>query len=280
MSGMGHLLSFNGTDTVPAILAAREYYGASLSCGGSVPATEHSVMCAGTQEGEFETFKRLITETYPTGIVSIVSDTWDLWRVLTDYIPRLKPEILKRDGKVVIRPDSGDPVKIMCGDSQAKPNSPAFNGALTMLADAMGTDGHGHINKAGLIYGDGISLERADAILDGAVSQGLSPFNIVFGVGSYTYEMVTRDTYNMAMKATAVQRGGQLMNIFKKPVTDDFHKASLVGIPIVYREPKGFFVKDHGLPRYLDSCAFQKVFSNGRLLVEQNFDEIRKRVRQ
>ena len=107
LSGMGHLTSFNGTDTLPAIIAAHDYYGADYSCGGSVPATEHSVMCAGSQDGEFETFKRLITETYPSGIVSIVSDTWDLWRVLTDYIPRLAPEIHKRNGKVVIRPDSG-----------------------------------------------------------------------------------------------------------------------------------------------------------------------------
>jgi nicotinamide phosphoribosyltransferase len=285
MSGMGHLLSFNGTDTVPAILAAREYYGAPLSCGGSVPATEHSVMCAGTQEGEFETFKRLITETYPTGIVSIVSDTWDLWRVLTDYIPRLKEVILKRDGKVVIRPDSGDPVKVVAGDSEAPVGSPARKGALALLAEAMGTDGHGHINKAGLIYGDGINLDRADRILTAAITQGLSPFNIVFGIGSWTYEHVTRDEYNFAMKATAVRRAGKILDIFKKPVTaGDFNKASLVGIPIVHRHlescsQKGLYVRDRGTPEQLDHCAFQKVYSNGRLLVEESFDGIRQRVR-
>lgn len=284
LSGMGHLLSFNGTDTVPAILAANKYYGAPLSCGGSVPATEHSVMCAGGMEGEFETFKRLITETYPTGIVSIVSDTWDLWRVLTDFVPRLKETILKRDGKIVIRPDSGDPVKIMCGDGTAPADSPARSGAIALLARAMGTDGQGHINKAGLIYGDGISLERADAILKGCRHQGLSPFNVVFGIGSWTYEMVTRDEYNFAMKATAVRRDGKLLNIFKKPVTQgDFNKSSLVGIPIVYRELREghwtFYVKDHGQPEWLNSCAFRKVFGEGRLLVDESFDEIKKRVR-
>src|SRR6185312_986744 len=90
LSGMGHLLSFSGTDTIPAILAANGYYNARLTCGGSVPATEHSVMSAGGMDDEFGTFKRLLTETYPSGIVSVVSDTWDLWRVLTDYVPRLK----------------------------------------------------------------------------------------------------------------------------------------------------------------------------------------------
>ena len=279
MSGMAHLLSFNGTDTVPAILAARRYYRASLNCGGSVPATEHSVMCAGTAEGEFETFERLITRTYPSGIVSIVSDTWDLWRVLTDYVPRLRETILARDGKVVIRPDSGDPVKIVIGDP-AGGNDNARAGALRLLADAMGTDGRGHINKAGIIYGDGISLERADAILSGAARMGLSPFNVVFGIGSYTYELVTRDTYNQAMKATAVRRSGTVVDIFKDPVTDDFSKKSLRGIPAVYGGFTDYFVKDSRRPVDLDGCAFRKVFSNGVLLLEHTFDEIRKRVRR
>lgn len=282
LSGMGHLLSFNGSDTVPAILAAQKYYGAPLSCGGSVPATEHSVMCAGTKEGEFETFKRLITETYKSGVVSIVSDTWDLWKVLTEYVPRLREEILARDGKVVIRPDSGDPVKIMCGDFDEPSTSAAGRGALDILAEVMGDDGLGHINKAGLIYGDGISLERADAILTGCRDMGLSPFNVVFGIGSYTYTYVTRDEYGFAMKATAVRRAGKLLDIYKKPVTaGDFNKASLKGIPAVHADNYGdLFVLDGQTPEALDHCEFRKVYSNGRLLVEEDFESIRKRVRE
>lgn len=286
MSGMGHLLSFNGTDTVPAILAAREYYGAPLTCGGSVPATEHSVMCAGTQDGEFATFKRLITETYKSGIVSIVSDTWDLWRVLTEYIPKLKPEILARDGKVVIRPDSGDPIQVVTGNPVLPVGSPEHVGAMQLLAQAMGTDGKGHINKAGLIYGDGMNEDRIDRILTGIREKGLSPFNFVAGVGSFTYEYTTRDEYNMAMKATAVKRAGKIIPIFKKPVTQsgEFKKDSLVGIPVVYREKKkdgsvGYFVRDHGTPEYLAKCAYDKVFENGKLLIEHKWDDIVRRVR-
>src|SRR6266404_994830 len=96
LSGMGHLLSFSGTDTLPAILEAMEYYHADLSVGGSVPATEHSVMCAGSKEDEKETFRRLIEDVYPNGVVSIVSDTWDLWKVLTEIVPALKDKILAR----------------------------------------------------------------------------------------------------------------------------------------------------------------------------------------
>lgn len=291
LSGMGHLTSFSGTDTVPAIVAASKYYGADLTCGGSVPATEHSVMCAGGKDGEFETFQRLITETYPTGVVSVVSDTWDLWKVLTDYIPRLRDTILARQpagylpGKVVIRPDSGDPVDIVCGDKSTPVGSPQSAGALRLLAQAMGTTNK-MINSAGVIYGDGISPDRAERILDRTVHElGLSPYNVVFGIGSYTYQYVTRDTYNFAMKATAVRRGGTVVPIFKDPITDNSNKKSHFGIPAVYATDAStadnpeYFVTENCTPEALDDCEYQKVFRDGTLLIETSFTDIRKRAR-
>jgi nicotinamide phosphoribosyltransferase len=288
LSGMGHLTSFSGTDTVPAIIAAHDYYGADYSVGGSVPATEHSVMCSYGQEDEFETFKHLITEVYPTGIVSIVSDTWDLWKVLTSYIPRLKDTILARDGKVVIRPDSGDPVKIICGTTNMLTwyTPPEERGTLRLLSEVLGTTpgtGLPMINKAGAIYGDSITLERADQILTRTIDElKLSPYNMIFGIGSFTYEFCTRDTYGHAMKATAVRRGDEVIPIFKKPVTDDGGKTSLKGIPAVYQDNDGeYFVKDMQQPSALDHCAYKKVFSGskGNLLIDEKFDAIRKRAR-
>lgn len=288
LSGVGHLLSFNGTDTVPAILAANKYYGAKLSCGGSVSATEHSVMCAGGKDTEFETFERLITKTYPKGIISIVSDTWDFWKVLTDFVPRLSEAIRTRDGKVVIRPDSGDPVRILTGDPDAPVDSPAFQGALLLLSKAVGfTWRIGELRKlrnAGLIYGDSITKERAHNILGFARELGYSPYNFVFGIGSYTYQYVTRDTYNFAFKATAVRRAnGVIEAIFKDPVTDNAHKKSHQGIPVTQYENcdnYGLVVEETTDPSLLDrfDCAFLKVF-NGSLLVDQTLDEIRARVR-
>ena len=121
-SGAAHLLSFNGTDSLPAVDFLEQFYGgANTFIGGSVPATEHSVMCMGGEEDEIETFRRLIQDIYPRGVVSIVSDTWDFWRVITEYATELKDVILSRGidpnglGKVVFRPDSGDPVRIICG---------------------------------------------------------------------------------------------------------------------------------------------------------------------
>lgn len=122
ISGSAHLTSFYGTDTVLAIDLLENYYHADVTkeiVGVSVPATEHSVMAMGLQDGELETFRRLIEDLYPSGIISIVSDTWDFWKVVTEYTAILKEKILNRDGKVVLRPDSGDPVKIICGDENA-----------------------------------------------------------------------------------------------------------------------------------------------------------------
>lgn len=118
MSGMAHLTSWNGSETLPAIAALEDYYNADATkelIAATVPATEHSVMEAGGKEDEIDTFKRLLTQVYPKGFVSIVSDTWDYWKVITEYIPQLKDIILARDGRFVIRPDSGDPVDIICG---------------------------------------------------------------------------------------------------------------------------------------------------------------------
>ena len=126
-SGLGHLTSFNGTDSLPTLWGARHYYNEKGFVAGSVPATEHSVMCAGSKEDELGTFSRLL-KTYPTGILSVVSDTWDLWNVITNILPQLKEQILGREGKLVIRPDSGDPVDILCGSGFPGHLNPTPNG--------------------------------------------------------------------------------------------------------------------------------------------------------
>lgn len=116
-SGLGHIACFSGSETLPAIQVAKKYYNAEPNVCSTVPASEHSVMCAGSKDNEEETFRRLFNEIYPEGFVSIVSDTWDYWKVITEYLPKFREEIMARNGRVVIRPDSGDPVHIICGYS-------------------------------------------------------------------------------------------------------------------------------------------------------------------
>lgn len=238
MSSAAHLLSFKGTDTIPAIDFLEEYYNADADkelVGASVPATEHSVMCVGGVEDEIGTFKRLITETYPSGIVSIVSDTWDFWKVMTEYLPKLKGEIMARDGKVVIRPDSGDPVEIICGTKYGKNEEDGKAGAVQILWDIFGgtinSKGYKQLDPhIGLIYGDSITMERCKAICSGLEKQGFASTNVVFGIGSYTYQYNTRDTFGFAVKATYAEVGGKPINIWKDPKTDDGLKKSAKGL--------------------------------------------------
>lgn len=286
MSGLGHLTSFTGSETIPALEAAEEYYNADADSellAGTVPATEHSVMCAGGMEDEFETFKRLITEIYPTGIVSIVSDTWDFWQVITEYMPRLKDIIMSRDGRVVVRPDSGDPVKIICGDPEADPNSPEYKGAYQLLGEIFGTTVNEKGYKVldthiGLIYGDSITLERQHQIYSQLEDKGFAATNLVLGIGSYTYQFKSRDSLGFAMKATWCQINGEAKEIFKNPKTDSGMKKSLKGLLQVYHEDGVYKVKDQVSKEEEQQGCLRTVFKNGMLYKTEFLDTIRRNV--
>lgn len=291
-SGVGHLLSFVGTDTIPAIQYAERYYGANIEkelVGCSVNATEHSVMCAGSKEGEFETYKRLITETYPTGIVSIVSDTWDLWNVLTNIIPALKDDILARNGgpdsldKVVIRPDSGDPVDILCGNPDST-NPHAQKGVIELLWDIFGgtttEQGYKLLDPTiGAIYGDAITVDRCTEICNRLKNKGFATTNVIYGIGSYTYQFLTRDSLGFAMKATSVTIDGVEQPIFKDPVTDDGTKKSARGRVRVTRDSLNHLVvydSDSKSKHSLD--LLEVIYKNGKFVKEVTLSEIRNRL--
>ena len=284
MSGAGHLLSFTGTDTIPAIDFLEKYYNADSEkeiVGGSVPATEHSVMCMGTKDDETGTFRRLINETYPTGIVSIVSDTWDFWKVITEYVPELKNDILNREGKVVIRPDSGDPVKIICGDPAAEPGTPEFKGAVECLWETFGgtttSTGYKLLDEhIGLIYGDSITLERCQAICEQLKEKGFASTNLVFGIGSYTYQYVTRDTFGFAMKATYGEVLGEGREIFKNPKTDSGTKKSAKGLIRLEGETgRVTGMQDQVSWEEEQTGMLKTVYKDGKLIIDQHLNDIR-----
>ena len=294
-SGMGHLTSFVGSETIPAIDAVEEYYNIDAEkelIAATVPATEHSVMCAGGIDDEFGTFKRLITEVYPKGFVSIVSDTWDLWKVVTDYLPRLKNEILSRDGRLVVRPDSGNPVDIICGYTKDELNelsfeeaaAPEAKGVYQLLWETFG----GTINEKGykvldahigVIYGDSITIERQREIYKRLEEKGFAATNLVLGIGSYTYQYRTRDSLGFAMKATWCQINGEPKEIFKQPKTDNGMKNSLKGLIQVLKDENGKYYAKDGVSRYDEGFGcLQTVFWDGKLYNETTLTEIRKRL--
>ena len=309
-SGLGHLTSFLGSDSLPTIYGARKYYGATDTVCGSVNATEHSVMCAGGKEDEVDTFRRLL-ETYPTGILSVVSDTWDLWKVCTEHVVTLKEEIMARDGKLVIRPDSGDPVDIICGletpMSEYGLKDAQYKGVIELLWDAFGgtinEQGYKVLdNHIGAIYGDSITIDRAEEICKRLEAKGFASTNIVLGVGSFTYQYNTRDTFGFAMKATyvevkhwdvATERLNESSNknsnpewiegreIFKDPITDDGTKKSATGLLAVFKDENNgsYELHDHCNWSTEESGELKVIYNNGHFKNVTTLEEIRKRLK-
>lgn len=334
--GVGHLASFYGSDTVQAAAYIRAMYDVSnvATLFASVPATEHSISSSNilyiekmllegsrptgeaaeilqrgidaelnTKElAELLFLHRYITVLFPTGIVSYVSDTYDYWAVLTKILPLLKDVIMARDGKLVIRPDSGDPRKIVAGllavvgedgkaidfssttqfyDAEFNNEVDTFDCECVKIGGqfySIDTDDHGtwvNLDKLipyheaagsirvlyqlfggtitengfkeldshiGLIYGDSITLERCNDILMNLHLKGYASGNVVFGVGSFTYQYITRDTFGFAVKATATSVDDVFIEIFKDPATGDKLKKSSKGYMVVLYDQDGEIV--------------------------------------
>ena len=291
-SGLGHLTSFLGTDSLPAIHGARRFYGETDFVAGSVPATEHSVMCAGGKQDEVSTFRRLL-DTYPSGILSVVSDTWDLWKVCTEYVVTLKDEIMARDGKLVIRPDSGNPADILCGTNtlEVQPyetideNHPSYKGVIELLWETFSgeTNEQGYKvldSHIGAIYGDSITLERAEEICRRLESKGFASTNVVFGVGSFTYQYNTRDTFGFAVKATYVEVDGVGREIFKDPITDDGTKKSATGLLQVTVEDGDYKLLDGQTWEGERDGKLRTIYKDGEFFNETTLTKIRNTVKK
>ena len=354
-TGSGYLLSFAGTDNVTAVQLVNDAYrGKETFVGGSVPATEHSVMTssilvevehlrqAGVDEdnvmtqAELNVIKRLVTEVYPSGVVSVVSDSFDFWKVITEIAPALKGEILNRVpdqlglAKVVFRPDSGDPVKIICGHKykviddidhtyemisaldegyevvynkmddkyyqfeiydDGWSTSIEFKelqwyevkGAIECLWDTFGgtvnEKGFKTLNqRVGLIYGDSITLDRCNEILKLLAEKGFASDNVVFGIGSFTFQYNTRDTLGFAMKATYVEIDGKPYSIFKDPKTDSGTKKSAKGLLQVVQDGDTLKVNQDVSWDQEKRGLLRTVYLDGKITVSDTFADIRSRL--
>lgn len=289
VSSAGHLLSFTGTATISSILYLEKYYNCNIEnevVGIGTPSTEHSVMCSyGTDE--LKAYRRLINEVFPSGMLSIVSDTYDYWNIITNILPTLKQEILNRDGKIIIRGDSGDPIKIICGDSEAPQNSPAYKGTVELLWEIFGgqinSKGYKVLNShIGAIYGDSITVERCEEICNKLMQKGFAVSNCTFGIGSYTYQYNTRDTFGFALKATHAIINGEEKFIFKDPKTDiGKFKKSQKGMCYVYKNGDDIAYKDEltikEAEEYKDNLL-ESVFKDGKLIKDYSLKEIRNKL--
>lgn len=353
-SGFGHLTQFIGTDTLPAMDYAEDYYDADPNglIAISVPATEHAVATSnilGIQKranlvgddallvSEMKFMHDLITRKFPTGIVSYVADSFDFWAVLTDILPALKDVILSREasnvapGKLVIRPDSGDPVNVICGynfieesEARADLSEAAYfeviktaegkyhfftvdveygygseywetgitiggelseaevKGAVQVLWETFGgtvTDkGYKLLDShIGLIYGDSITTKRAEEILRRLADKGFASGNVVFGVGSYTYQCNTRDTFGFAIKCSYAEVDGGPIEVYKQPKTDS-KKNSAKGLLFVgYNTDGGYFLEESVCKESerSDDNKLQTIWEDGKWVRRTSLTEIR-----
>ena len=265
--------------SVPSKMIVVRRQGTTAICGN----TEHAVMMAGGADDEMATYDRLF-DTYPTGILSVVSDTWDLWTVLTKHLPALKEKIMSRDGTLVIRPDSGVPEDIICGDPTEPEGSPANKGVVQLLWEEFGgienEKGYKLLDShVGVIYGDSITLERAEEILNRLEAMGFVSSTCVFGIGSFTYQFVTRDTYGFAMKATWVEVNGEGRAIFKDPITDKGDKKSARGLLAVRKNDAGELeLHQDQTWNQVRHSMLQRVWVNGNFEFKENIRAIRARL--
>jgi nicotinamide phosphoribosyltransferase len=283
ISGAAHLISFAGSDTVPALPFVEHYYGANTDelIMASVPASEHSVMCSFGRDNEFDAFENMLN-LYPTGIVSIVSDTFDVYRVLTEFAERLKPRILERDGKVVFRPDSGNPEYIICGNPDAEYGSNEWKGAIRLLDEMFGSTvndkGYKVLNpKVGLIYGDGMYIERYQRTLDKLKEMGYAACNLVIGVGGILRNH-SRDTLGFAIKATYVEVNGEGREIEKDPITDNKKKSHKGLLSLTLGDNMEYITIDRCSEHEEKSGLLKTVFKDGQLVNEITFEQIKSNI--
>lgn len=282
------LLLFNKTSTIPAIPYIEKYYSAKCEqnrIGIGAVSTEHSVMGANyAVDGDEITFvKRLLTELYPNTSFSMVSDTYDYWNMINNILPACRKEIMNHNGKLLVRPDSGNIVDISV--ETVKKLWDEFGGTTNSKGYKV-LDSH-----IGIIYGDGCTLERVKEIWKQLKELGFAANCITFGVGAFCFSsffeqdklvVLTRDTFGIAMKATFGEIDDKKYFIYKDPKTDTEHlKKSYKGCCAVLSDGNGGFVCkdefDAMVPE--DQTMLKTIYKDGNLIKEETFENIRERLR-
>ena len=268
IGGAAHLVNFKGTDTMAACELVREYYGASMP-GMSVPASEHSTITSWGREEEVLAFEYALRQ-YPSGILSVVSDSWDIHRACRElWGEKLKGQVLEREGTLVIRPDSGDAKTVVpdCLDALCEKFGYTVNAkGYKVLPDSVR-----------LIQGDGISRHSLKAIIDAILERGHSLDNVTFGSGGGLLQDVNRDTQRFAMKCSHAVVDGQGRDVYKSPASDPTKNSKRGRLKLVRESSTGHYQSlSEDNP---GKDELRVVFRNGRLEETMNFDSIRENAR-
>ena len=269
--GLAHLVNFKGTDTLAAIVAARDFYHAPMA-GFSIPAAEHATITSWGRDGEYDAYENMVTQFgRPGKTFAVVSDSYDIYAAV-DYLwgECLRQRVIDSGATLVLRPDSGDPVEIVAQ-------------TLALLAERFGYDlngkGYKLLRHVRVLQGDGVNPASIAAILARVIADGFSVANVGFGMGGALLQRLDRDTQQFACKASAVAIEGVWRDIHKDPISDH-SKRSKPGLLGLVTNPAYETVR-------VDAQTFQPlaggvnllrpVYRNGALLVDDTLEAIRAR---
>lgn len=283
------LVSFNKTSTVPAISWLDYYYDADCSynhIGVGAVSIEHSVVSSNVAAGvsEHDLLVKLLKR-YKN--FSYVADTYDYWNVVTNILPSIKEEILQHDGKILIRPDSGDQYENVVKTVQSLWES--FGGTENKK-------GFKILNShVGVILGDGCTLNQVKKIWKKLYEMKFAATNVVFGVGAFCFHaffekdkmiVSTRDTFGFAQKTTYIElQNGKELFVIKDPKTDTTKlKKSHKGLIHVEKIGSDYIAVD-GLFKdsYNSYCKTHKdelqvVYEDGHLLTNCTLLDVRNKL--
>ena len=311
-AGSAWCLSFVNTATVPVIPYLEKFY--NCDCGkdevafGAV-STEHFVMCSNSAKDTADNpvyeyadidphrervfLKRLLTELYPNTSFSCVCDSYDYWNVVDNILPTLKDEILNHNGCMLVRGDSGDCVKVV--------TETVFH-LWDIFGGTINSKGYKVLNShVKALYGDSITVQRAEEIYRILEENGFAAQNVSLGVGSFSmhcieedsvYQVFTRDTFGCAIKAVYAEFTDENGNVTKMPVYKDPKTDREAGGGNFKKSQKGCCVvtKENGVYSYTDNWTYEfahklatnqemiTIFKDGKMIVNDDLNTIRQRL--
>lgn len=269
IGGAAHLVNFLGSDTIVGVKLANDYYKCKMS-GFSIPAAEHSTMTSWGRNNEEKAYENMLTAyAVPGGLVAVVSDSYDIYHACEHiWGESLRQKVIDSGATLVIRPDSGDPPAVV-------------RKVLNILGNKFGTTtntkGYKVLKTVRVIQGDGVNLESIEEILNAVKEDGFSTENLAFGMGGALLQQHNRDTQKFAMKCSSVTVNGDEVDVYKEPITDTIKNSKRGRLDLIRHNNEYKTIQlNKGQTEYDDTCM-RVVFENGKVLVEDTFDNIRAR---
>lgn len=276
LGGSAHLLSFRGSDTVYASAFAKKYYYATQTYGLSIPATEHSIMTLLDKDGEREIFEHVLNA-YPEGVLACVSDSYNIFNAVENlWGTEFKDQILNRNGRLVIRPDSGDPVKTLLK---------VFDILFDKFGFTVNTKGYKVLPpQVRVIQGDGIEYDSIITIYEALTAHRVAAENLVLGMGGALLQKVNRDTQKFALKCSYAEVNGKGVDVKKSPtemnaqgeIVPSFKTSKAGRLKLIESNNSLITINE----QEAGTDLLQTVFENGELKISHTFESIRERAQR